>query len=90
MNAGVRRFLRDGGSDVTEGAFDVAAVAGEDLLSRKGALDLKRRIEAAWRARGRVITIRIVGQARGPGLGVVFGLESDALNGLPPKAEGGE
>lgn len=61
-------------------------LSAQDLLSLEGARTLKQRIERLWRERGRNITIHIVGESRGPGLGVVFGLISDAVNGTPPEA----
>lgn len=55
-------------------------VSAPDYLSRIGALALKARIEAARKERGlQPIPLRIVGESRGPGLGVVFGLASDCV-----------
>jgi len=61
-------------------------LSGPELSNYRGVVELKHRIEAAWMARGRRITIHVVGEKIADGMGVVFGLESDAINGLPPEA----
>lgn len=73
----------------SEAAFE-QALNTRDLLGLEGARELKHRIEAHWRERGRKIELHIVGESRGPGLGVVFGLTSDAVNGMPPATTGNE
>lgn len=52
-------------------------LARPDYLNAPGAHALKARIEAYWRERGRRVEVRVVGEARGGGMGVVFGLASD-------------
>lgn len=64
-------------------APEIDALLGDavDLTSHAGALALKRRIEAEWRARGQSIEIRVVGERRPDANAVVFGLQSNTLNG---------
>lgn len=71
--------------DAVEEERIAAELSGREWLSYRGALELKHRIESKWAERGHRITIHVVGEFVAEGRGVVFGLQSDAINGMPPE-----